>query len=230
MARELFELAGTDPRRRFSPFCWRSRMALAHKGLDAECIPWRFTETAAIGFSGQDKVPVLVDGDRVVSDSWRIAEYLEEAYPDQPSLFGGAPQAVRFIACWADATLNAQLVRLIVSDIPQWLGETERAYFRASREARFGMPLEAVTEGREDRLPAFRTVLQPLRMMLRGQPFLAGEAPNYGDYAVFGGFQWARVVSPLRLLEPDDPVHAWCERMLDLFGGLARQAPAAREA
>ncbi|PHK96535.1 glutathione S-transferase [Pseudoroseomonas rhizosphaerae] len=225
MARELYELAGADPARRFSPYCWRSRMALAHKGLEAACIPWRFTDSQAIAFSGQDKVPVLVDGDRVVSDSWAIAEYLEERYPEAPSLFRGARQPVRFIAAWADTVLNAQLVRMIVSDIPQWLGEGQQAYFRASREARFGMGLEQVTQGRESRLPEFRTALQPMRVLLWENPFLGGGSPDYADYAVFGGFQWARCVSSLSLLEATDPVHGWRERMLDLFGGLARDVP-----
>jgi hypothetical protein len=46
--KELYELAGADENRRFSPYCWRIRMALAHKGLDVECIPWRFTEKDAL--------------------------------------------------------------------------------------------------------------------------------------------------------------------------------------
>ena len=37
----------------------------------------------------QLQVPVLVDGDRTLHDSWNIAEYLDEAYPDLPSLFFG---------------------------------------------------------------------------------------------------------------------------------------------
>ncbi|MXP62160.1 glutathione S-transferase family protein [Roseomonas sp. M0104] len=225
MARVLYELAGTDPARRFSPYCWRSRMALAHKDLEADYQPWRFTEAESLAFSGQAKVPVLRDGERVVFDSGAIAEYLERIYPDRPALFPGTPEASRFIVAWADTVLNAHLVRLIVSDIPQWLGEGEQAYFRSSREARFGKRLEEVTEGRETRLPAFRAALEPLRATLREQPFLGGEAPAYGDYAVFGGFQWARVVSPLVLLEADDPVAGWRERMLDLFGGLARATP-----
>jgi glutathione S-transferase len=63
-----------------------------------------------------------------------------------------------------------------------------------------------------------------MRMMLRGQPYVGGAAPNYGDYIIFGGFQWARCISPFRLLKEDDPVHAWRERMLDAFGGLGRKA------
>ena len=60
--------------------------------------------------------------------------------------------------------------------------------------------------------------------MLIERPFVAGRAPGYADYIVLGAFQWARAVSPIRLLEPDDPVYAWRERVMDLFGGYARQA------
>ncbi|ONG56667.1 glutathione S-transferase [Pseudoroseomonas deserti] len=224
MGRILYELAGADPARRFSPYCWRIRMALAHKGLEADCRPWRFTEGQSLAFSGQDKVPVLVDGETVVTDSWAIATYLEAAYPDRP-LFPGKPAASRFVVSWADTTLNTQLSRLIVSDIPAWLMPEHREYFRTSREARFGMTLEAVTDGREARLPGFRASLAPLRALVRAQPFLGGDQPDYGDYAVFGSLQWARCVSSLPLLEREDPLRGWRDRMLDLFGGLARAAP-----
>lgn len=85
MALKLFELVGTDAGRPFSPFCWRSRLALAHKGLSAESIPWRFTEKSALAPYGSEKVPVMLDRDRAVADSWIIATYLEDTYPDRPA-------------------------------------------------------------------------------------------------------------------------------------------------
>jgi hypothetical protein len=33
MAIKLYDLAGAETDRRFSPYCWRARMALVHKGL-----------------------------------------------------------------------------------------------------------------------------------------------------------------------------------------------------
>ena len=69
MPLKLYELVGTDASRPFSPFCWRTRMALAHKGLSAETIPWCFTEKSAIAPHGSEKVPVLLDGDSAVVDS-----------------------------------------------------------------------------------------------------------------------------------------------------------------
>lgn len=226
MARQLYELTGEDPARRFSPFCWRARMALAHKGLEAECVPWRFTETDRLAFASHDKVPVLVDGEAVVAESWDIAEYLDRAYPDRPTLLGAAAPEIRFIAAWTDTALHGALVRLIVSDIPRLLDPVARAYFVKSREARFGRPLHEVTADREARLPEFRALLQPLRITLRAQPFLGGEGPNYADYTLFGAFQWARVVSPLALLEAEDPVRRWLDGLLGLFGGLGRDVPA----
>lgn len=226
MARQLYELVGTDPARRFSPFCWRSRMALAHKGLDAEVVPWRFTENARLTALGGKTVPILVDGAAILTDSWDIALHLDQAYPEAPALFQGPPETYRFIAAWTDTMLSAAVAKLIVSDIVPLLGPGEAAYFNESREKRFGMPLAQVTAGREARLPEFRAMLAPLRRMLGQQPFLGGAGPDYADYIVFGSFMWARSVSPLALLEPDDAVHAWRERMLDLFGGLARSAPA----
>jgi len=89
MTLKLFELVGFDATRPFSPFCWRTRMALAHKGLSAETIPWCFTEKDAIAPHGSEKVPVLLDGETSIVDSWTIANYLEDTYPDRPSLFGG---------------------------------------------------------------------------------------------------------------------------------------------
>ncbi|HZT50556.1 MAG TPA: glutathione S-transferase N-terminal domain-containing protein, partial [Stellaceae bacterium] len=78
---QLYDLAAAEPDRRFSPYCWRARMALAHKGLEVETIPWRFTEKERLAPTGQGRVPVLVDGERWVWDSWAIAEYLEDRYP-----------------------------------------------------------------------------------------------------------------------------------------------------
>ncbi len=227
MALKLFELVGTDAGRPFSPFCWRSRLALAHKGLSVESIPWRFTEKSALAPYGSEKVPVMLDRDRAVADSWIIATYLEDTYPDRPSLFGGAGgrAMARFLNAWGDIAIVGGIFPLIIADIPNNLAAVDAAYFRQSREARFGKRLEEIMVPRDQAVVGFRKSLEPLRQTLKTQPFLGGDAPNYADYIVFGGFQWARVVSPFRLLEETDSVYAWRERLLDAFDGLARNSP-----
>ncbi|QYJ19645.1 glutathione S-transferase family protein [Achromobacter sp. ES-001] len=223
----LYDLAGADESLRFSPHCWKTHMALAHKGLSAKTVPWRFTEKEAIDFSGQKLVPVLVHGEHVVSDSWRIACYLEDTFPERRSLFNGAGgRAVSLFAnAWADTTLVPVLARLLLPAIHGLIHEKDKDYFRASREKRFGR-LEDLPAGYDEQIGALRAALLPLRHTLARQAFLSGEQHGYADYAVFGMFMWARCTSTLELLEADDPVYAWRERLLDAFDGLARRAPA----
>jgi glutathione S-transferase len=227
MSLKLFELVGTDEARPFSPFCWRIRMALAHKGLSAERVPWRFTEKHAIAPHRSEKVPVLLDGETAVVDSWTIANYLEDNYPDRPSLFGGEGGRAmgRMMNWWGDVIVVGGMFPLIVADIPGHLHPVDAVYFRTSREARFGKPLEEVVAERDKSVEGFRRALDPMRLTLRTQPFLGGDAPNYADYIVFGGFQWARAVSPFKLLAENDPVYAWREKLLDAFDGMARKSP-----
>lgn len=227
MTLKLFELVGADETRPFSPFCWRIRMALAHKGLSAERVPWRFTEKHAIAPHRSEKVPVLLDGETAVVDSWTIANYLEDHYPDRPSLFGGEGGRAmgRMVNWWGDVTVVGGMFPLIVADIPGHLHPVDAVYFRTSREARLGKPLEETLAGRDKSVEGFRRALDPMRLTLKTQPFLGGDAPNYADYIVFGGFQWARAISPFKLLAENDPIYAWREKLLDAFDGMARKSP-----
>jgi glutathione S-transferase len=226
MTIKLFELAGADAKRRFSPYCWPIHMALAHKGLDAEIIPWRFIEKDRIALSGQGKVPVLVHDDKWLFESWDIANYLEQTFPDRPTLFGGAQGvALTKFYCNLASVIASQVIRLVLVDIYDHLTETDKVYFRETREQRFGMTLEQVVADREANLQPFRDGLLPLRMTLKTQPFFGGDQPLYADYALFGVFQWARSISPFQLLAEDDPIAHWRKRLLEAFDGLAQSAP-----
>ena len=225
MTIQLYELAGKDDRR-FSPFCWRTRMALAHKGLEYETVPVRFTDKDLIAFSGQERIPVIRDGDTVVSDSWDIAEYLETQYPDAPSLFGGevGHGLARFLNTWTDRVMHSALIRLVIADILAHVDDADREYFIESRSARFGKPPADVQTRSEEDQNAFANAVSTIKASLVGNEFLSGSAPAYGDYIVFGAFAWARSISDFALLKPDDPVYAWRDRMLDLYDGMPRSS------
>jgi glutathione S-transferase len=227
MAITMYDLAGVEADRRFSPFCWRARMALAHKGLEVETVPWRFTEKDNLPAPNDGRVPVIVDSGKVVHDSSAIADYIEERYSDRPSLFPGAAARglSKFVQNWTETVLQVGLIRLVLLDIYKHIGPKDQEYFRQSRESRFGASLEDVVKNRDERLPAFRASLDPLRRTVERQPFVCGEAPAYGDYIVFGAFQWARSISDFELLAANDPIFGWRGRMLDLYGGLGGKSP-----
>ena len=225
MTIQLFELTGRDDRR-FSPYCWRTRMALEHKGLSYETVTARFTDKDLIAFSGQERVPVIRDGDTVVSDSWAIAEYLETQYPHFPSLFGGATGhgLAKFLNVWTDRALHVALIKLVIADIQDHLDPADHDYFVESRTARFKKSPTEVQTRSEDDIKAFGAAISTLRAALYGQDYLSGDAAAYGDYIVFGAFAWARAISDYPLLKTDDPVYAWRARMLGMFGGMPLKA------
>jgi glutathione S-transferase len=227
MTLKLFELVGTDAERPFSPYCWRTRMALAHKGLSADSVPWRFTEKDAIAPHQSKTVPVLLDGETSVADSWAIANYLEDTYPDRPSLFGGEGGRAmgRMINWWGDVVVLGGIFPMIAADIHGHLPHGDQVYFRQTREARLGKTLETAGAGRDIAVEDFRKSLTPMRLTLKTQPFLGGKTPNYADYIVFGPFQWARATSPFKLLKEDDPIYAWREKLLNAFDGMALKSP-----
>ena len=162
-----------------SPFVWRVRYALAHKGLTFESMPLGFTDIPKV-FAGRYKtVPVLAENDQMIVDSWSIVDHLERANPDRP-LFSGPEEyaMVRLFDAYFTVEMLRKLFALYALDIHNAARPEDRAYFRESREQRFlkGTSLEAHVGGRETRLPIVREALTPLRLQLSPTPFSA--APN----------------------------------------------------
>ena len=220
--RILYELVLRDDRRP-SPFCWRTRMALAHKGLDYKTVPVKFTEKDKIAFANTKQVPVLVDFGEVVTDSWAIAKYLDDNYyQERPLLLGGG---TRFVNQWTDTQLHPVLLRVVLKDFYDHVDPDDREYFRTTREQRMGKTIDAIFAERDTHEQELKRILGFLREMLRGQPFVSGKSPAYADYIVFGAFQWARSVSPFVLLDPADPIALWRDRVCRLYGSLANSVP-----
>ncbi|RWO49582.1 MAG: glutathione S-transferase family protein [Mesorhizobium sp.] len=225
----LYDLVGRDTTRPFSPHCWKVVMALAHKGLDISTVPTRFLEVPAVEGGVSKTVPVIRDGETVVADSFAIALYLDEAYPDRPTLFGGegGMAMARFIERWSQVTIHPYVTTAAIMDLHAMQDAENAVYFRQSREQRLGKRLEEVMAAREAGLGNFRASLEPLRSTLFYQPFIGGAVPLFSDYIVFGALQWARIASPYQLLDDGDVVAQWFARCLDLHGGLGRKIAAA---
>jgi len=222
---KLYQLTGADKSQGFSPYVWRSMMALAHKGLEVDLISLSFCEIAEkLGPLGYKTVPVLeVDGDHI-GDSWDIACYLEETYPDRPSLFNGDMGKAQSLMIKNISLYNlaATLFPALARDILDVLDDQDQAYYRKTREVRLGRSLEEVAADQENSLKAFRKQLIPYNLTLKNEDFFSGTAPAYPDYIIYSIFQWARGVSPATLLEEDEPLFQWRERMDNLFDGLGK--------
>jgi glutathione S-transferase len=221
---ELWELGGRDDCR-FSTFSWRTRLALHHKGLPFAVHPVAVSDKAAVGFSGQSKVPILKHDGHVIPDSWAIALYLEKEFPERPTLFGGevGQTLTHVFNVWADRELIPALIPFLMRDVLDCVSEADGAHLRRQIESAMKKSLEELSAGREQAVQAFRRNLQPVRKALEARDYLGGAAPTYADYILFGLLQWARVVSPTKVLEDGDVVAVWFERVLDLHDGVGRK-------
>jgi glutathione S-transferase len=212
----LYDLAGANPALRFSPYCWRTKLALHHKELEFQAFPHGFTDRGQIAKSGQSKVPVIDDDGRLVHDSWKIALYLDETYPDRPLLFpdAAARSQAKFINSWCDWSLLPNMRTLMVPEVIKVIAEADKAYFRTSREKALGMPLEQVGADREAAMKTFLQGLKPAAVTLDDQDFLHGAKPGYGDMALFGTLMWPFTLCPTDPIDRQSAIGKWFERML----------------
>lgn len=210
-----------------SPFVWRIRYALAHKGIPCEPVAVGFTDIPKL-FGGRFKtVPIIEHGETVMAESWDIAEYLDRVFPAAPALFEGPAELamVRLTDAWFSSEILRKMFGVYVLDVHNAARPEDRAYFRHTREQRLkGATLEDFTADRAARLPALRDALMPLRAYLARFPFLGGGKPNYADYIALGAFRWVSSVSTLPMLAHNDTLRAWVDKGFDLYGGLGRDA------
>jgi len=161
----------------------------------------------------------------VVNDSWNIACYLDEAYPDRPMLMEGphGRSFAKFFNVWIDTIIGRPLVRSLYLDIWKSLHpDANRDEFRRRREERNGATLEALFAGRAKDFEELNRAIAPLNDLLRSQPFVAGAAPAYVDYIVFGTLQMPRRLNKVDPLSPQqDAILRWRGAMRGLFGGMA---------
>jgi glutathione S-transferase len=206
-----------------SPFVWATKYAIAHKGFEIDLVPGGFTGIMERTGGRTERLPAIVDNGKWVLDSWLIAEYLDETYPDRPTLIGSKQVeiATKFIEGWLWGTVLREWMPNIVCDYRDMVKEVDWEYVTKTRTPP-GSTLEAMQAGREDRLPLIPPKLELLRNTLRETPWLGGDSPNYTDFRALAVFLFMSAVATTPVLTEDDPIRDWVERGFDLYGGLGR--------
>ena len=107
---------------------YRVRIALALKGLEYDYMPVHLLKNEQLGpafaqISPAGLVPVLQDGDKLLTQSIAIIEYLDETHPQPSMLPGDAFNRARIralaqdIACEIHPINNLRVLRYLVRDL-----------------------------------------------------------------------------------------------------------------
>ena len=233
---KLYEWAMADRKGCASPYVWRIKMLLGHLGVDYESemlfgielkdgLAFAQAEAERLGtkapYAPHGTVPVLVDGETILPDSWTIAAYLDDRYGDG-KVVNAFPSLNRFFENWVVQQVNGAVFPTILPETIDAMDEVDREPFRRSREEMFGFSFEDVHGSLADCVPTLQANLQPLEQTLAAHSYLGGESPIYVDYIVFGMFVWMAKVSRTEVLSPDSALFRWRERLMGAYGGLAR--------
>lgn len=215
MSLVLYDLCGADEARRFSPYCWRIKRAMLHKGLSYETIAVPFKGISMIEGNTANTVPMLRHGETIVTDSFAIAEYLDETFPETPLLFDGEDSRAlcRFIEAWVYSALHPGIVRMVVNDIHDILDDENQRYFRETRERSLKTTLEVAHAERDEHKAGFQKNLLALDLMLRQQPFIGGQTPNFADFIVYGTLKWPAECSDYNILPEKVRIKDWYESL-----------------
>ncbi|EJD39108.1 hypothetical protein AURDEDRAFT_139437 [Auricularia subglabra TFB-10046 SS5] len=202
-----------------SPFTWRTRLALNYKGIAYKTHWLRFPEIEpylkSIGAVPTEKnpltgadlytVPVVSFDGKLVVDSEAIAEHLERAFPDGPTLFPPGTRALqKAFATFFMAQVFFPTGPVIGPGVPAIVDAESAEYVRALRRAPDGAPLdEWAPLGSEKRANAW-TVAEDAWGKLAAVycksdgpgVWLSGTAPIYADFVVLGALIFmAKVVT-----------------------------------
>ncbi|KAF9929640.1 hypothetical protein BGZ67_006240 [Mortierella alpina] len=203
---KLFELVDSKTRTTsFSPAVWRAKFVLKHKKVDYESVPLTFLELPLTIPKACPNIVVptvptlqLENGDGL-SDSFAIAEYLEEKYPDRPSLFGSS-QAEKnlqlFFTSYVQAKIHPAIQRVVFTDMYE-MQDTENAhYFRTSREKSAGRPYHEIAGDRIANLKEIKENLGLIHTALLSGGWIQGDNPGWADFFLASSFMWFSSCSP----------------------------------
>lgn len=150
-------------------------------------------------------LPVIFDPrtGKVISDSLFIAMYLDDAYPDSgPALFPAQTRALQVVfANWIGPAVVLKARAPLLQHIVALLAPPSEAYFRKTREMRFGMALEDIAPlGSDKRANLWKEVergLDEVDTALghngQGKTFVMGDTPSFADVIIASMVLWIKV-------------------------------------
>ncbi len=103
-----------------SPFSRKVRLSLAEKRIEVELVEERYWEQDPdfLRRNPAGKIPVLKLGNRLMSESAAICEFLEELHPNPPLMPNGAEARyeVRRLVSWFDDKFNSEVTRKLMGE------------------------------------------------------------------------------------------------------------------
>ncbi|KAK8058566.1 hypothetical protein PG994_009014 [Apiospora phragmitis] len=195
----------------FSPVVWCARLMLNYKQIPYKTVFLEFPDIEPtlkeLGLAPNETghkytVPAIQHAptDTHLMGSIPIAQFLESTYPDRPVPL--TSELGSEIGTRARAAVGPVLTKSLMPREVRILPPRAQEYFRRTREASIGRPLEDLlgegTDEEQRRWDAVDEELRALGGLLQTRkaegPFVLGARPSYTDFFIAGSLQCARTV------------------------------------
>ncbi|KAF7760741.1 hypothetical protein Agabi119p4_10150 [Agaricus bisporus var. burnettii] len=202
----FYDLARQSPQMTWSPNPFKTRFALNYKKLPYRTVNLELSELESefkkIGIppsttwpDGRPKYtsPSIFDDstNTGVSDSYQIAQYLDQTYPDTPKLFPPGTEALQAAFYAQFEQLRTPTFPFLVPTFFEIMNPPSLEYYNQICVERYGMPLEDYAPKGEERVEAWKKVevsyntLYGWLSQSKG-PYFMGDTVTFADFAVAG--------------------------------------------
>ncbi|KAA1474762.1 hypothetical protein DENSPDRAFT_841391 [Dentipellis sp. KUC8613] len=238
----LYDIPLSLPYKAWSPNPWKARLALDAKGIPYRTVWVEYPQIADLCKRiGAEHTQIRPDGPHytlpvvqdpntgaVVSDSFKIAQYLDKTYPDTVRLIPDGTAA--FQAMFIDVTsqkIMFPMLKTFIEKIATLLNPSSSEYFRRTREAALGAKLEEIAPQGPARDAVWKEVLDGMSLVSKWEAeskgdFIMGETVSFADLAILGLLQWVKVMEGEESKEWKDVMNADGGRWERLYQALEK--------
>ncbi len=212
------------------PFCSKVRALLNYIDQPFEIIEVSPFGMKELDFTDHKKVPVLKDGDEIITESARIIDYVNEHYAKFP-----VDEKSKEWTNWIDNKLVHYITPLVHSDfstsrknfkhiVPTgqygWL-KTKLVRFAGSvAMPKVAKKLQTKYNIENPKTEYFNEIDHWVSKGLAGNKFFGGEKPDFVDCSVFGVLSSCQKLGPVDMAKQHNEIFAdWYNRCKELISG-----------
>ncbi|EEB90096.1 hypothetical protein MPER_11745 [Moniliophthora perniciosa FA553] len=214
---EFYDIPSKLPNQAWSPNTWKTRYCLNYKGLSYKTIWVEYPDIEPtckrLGASWTHirrdgtllyTLPIIHDPNtgETISDSPRIAEYLDANYPETPRLFPAGSHALQTAFCYTFERHHINYdVRFIIPKTLLILNPPSYVFFKEAREKQYGsIAMEDFYPKGEEKKELWNkwkdewTVVDGWLQKNPSGDFVFGETISWADFVIAGWIMWYRTL------------------------------------
>ncbi|KAK2464944.1 hypothetical protein APHAL10511_003020 [Amanita phalloides] len=184
-----------------NPTAWKARFTLNYEGIPYKTQWMQYIDIEKV--SREKGIPPTIFDESTgvsVSDSHKIAKYLDKNYPDTPKVIIPGTEALRVaFTKWCIPHLKPMWQFVLPTNAEALDHQESKEYFYNTRSSRVGMDLKTMNPTSTAREEAFNDLKDGLdkidQLLLKSKgPYVMGDTVSFTDFTLSGWLKWMQTL------------------------------------